>query len=301
MSVTLKITAGPCAGTQIVVPRGQIAHVGRTRWADHSLPGDTKLADVHFIVDYEAAHCRIRDASGDAGTMVNDERILDARLHSGDTVAAGQSTFLIIVQGEPLPASGHGDGQDGAAENAVGPKLAADYCKPLDMGEEARALLKKNHRPIEYLDVLIAQSHYPDAIRFLAFWLPKPMAVGWAVSCLDSIFGDTLAAKDKTALERARAWAAEPDEARRRAAEAAAEATNYEGPAAFVALAAFWSGGSLTPPEMAVVPPGEHLTAQAILAALLMAAPHGNPALAADRYRAFLQDGKLRAAALPKE
>ena len=105
MSILLKITAGPCKGTKILVPRGQSAHVGRTRWADHSLPDDTRLADVHFIIDYEGPQVRIRDSSGELGTQVNGEAISELYLHSGDTVLAGQSTFSVIVEGEPLPAA----------------------------------------------------------------------------------------------------------------------------------------------------------------------------------------------------
>jgi len=82
------------------------------------------------------------------------------------------------------------------------------------------------------------------------------------------------------------------DEEDRRAAGATAEATEFNGPPSWAALAAFWSGGSLAPPELPEVPPGEALTAQAITGALMMAATHGDPLKAADRYRGFLEEGK---------
>ena len=289
--VVLKITAGPCAGMKITVPRGQIAHVGRTRWADFSLPADGRLADVHFAIDYEDAHVRIRDSSGELGTQVNGQPVSEIFLHSGDKVMAGQSTFIVAVEGEPAPAA------EEAPPEETGPKTAEDYCRPLAMSDEAKQLLKPRQPPLEYFDSLVAHELHPDAIRFLAYWLPKPVAVGWGASCVASVFGTALEGKHKQALDAASAWAAEPDEARRRAAEAAAEATNYEGPASFLAAAAVWSGGSIAPAEFAEVRPAEGLTAQAIYAALLMTAPWGHPRKAPERYQAFLREGRKLAEA----
>jgi len=287
MAITLTITVGPCTGTIILVPRGQVAHIGRTRWADHSLPADPKLADVHFIIDYQAANVRIRDASGGLGTRVNGEVVSELGLHSGDKVLAGQSTFSVMVEGEPLPPAS----EEESAEDD-GRKTAEYYCRALALGEAAKKLLRPAQPPMEYFDSLVSAELYADAMRFLAFWLPKPVAVAWGVRCVEEVMGDNLTGKPKQALDSAARWAAQPDEPNRRAAEAAATATNYDGPASFLAAAAFWSGGSIVPPEMAEVPPAEGLTGQAIYASLLMTGPYNNPLKAADRYRAFLQSGR---------
>ncbi len=298
MSVILRATDGPANGMKIVVLPGQVASVGRTRWADHSIPGDAALADVHFRVKFDQRPCCIQHMGGDGGTLLNGETVAEAPLHSGDQVKAGQSTFVVLVEGEaPPPPAAAGE------ESKIGEerKTARDYSRGLNLGAAAEAKLEDRQLPADYLEVLIAHEMFPAAMKFLAFWLPKPVAVGWGCQCMESVVGKEMPAAQKDAFERARQWSVEPSEKHRRQAEAAAEKAKYEGPASFLALAAFWSGGSLTPEGLAAVPPAEHLTAQAVMAALLMVGPHGNPAQAANRYRRFLQEGKTLARSQGKE
>ena len=90
------------------------------------------------------------------------------------------------------------------------------------------------------------------------------------------------------ALVAAEKWSKEPTEEHRRNAERAAEQTKYKDPSGWIALAAFWSGGSLAPPDQPEVAPAAHLTAKAITGALMLAATHGDPLLANGRYHEFL-------------
>ncbi len=294
MAVILQATSGPAAGMKIVVPNGQVAHVGRTRWADHSIPGDATLAEIHFVVDFGAQHCHIRDRSGNLGTLLNGEKIADAQIHSGDQIAAGQSIFSVLVQGEPLPAKAT---EIDASIPVV--KTAHDYARQLDLSPEAVALIEDRQRPVNYLDRLIQGELFADAVRFLAFLLPKPVAVAWGCQCLESVASDRLPPPQMSALRSARQWSAEPNEKNRRIAETAAAAAKYEGPASFLALAAFWSEGSLAPEGLEAVPPNDGLTAQGVMAALLIAASQGDPAQTAGRYRGFLLQGKVLAESQP--
>jgi hypothetical protein len=56
-------------------------------------------------------------------------------------------------------------------------------------------------------------------------------------------------------------------------------------------LAAFFSGGSLGPPEAPPVPPGEYLTAKAVSGAVIFAAVAVEPEKAGEKFTAFLQQG----------
>jgi hypothetical protein len=56
-------------------------------------------------------------------------------------------------------------------------------------------------------------------------------------------------------------------------------------------VAAFWSGGSLAPPNVAEVPPGEHLTPGAVANAVLLAAVLSEPEKAAEKFRKFFALG----------
>src|SRR5262249_48283551 len=55
------------------------------------------------------------------------------------------------------------------------------------------------------------------------------------------------------------------------------------------AAAAFWSGGSLAPPGLPLVPPPEHLLPGAVAAAVLLSAVAGEPATMGGRLQAFLK------------
>jgi predicted component of type VI protein secretion system len=271
-----------------MVRDGQTIQVGRSNWADLCLADDAALSNVHFELQCDWRGCRIRDLQSATGTFVNDAKVADAPLQTGDHVVAGGTTFAVRIQGERLATGG----QTAAAEQIAAAPAAAVYCQGLEWSEAAQQLLQEGLAAVAYLDLLIAAELLPDAVRFLAAWLPKPTAVAWASRCVRSVLGQSLQPADQAALDAAEAWAAEPDEPKRRAAEAAAEECQYTGPAACVALAAFWSGGSLAPDNLPPVPPPETATAKAISGAVQMAAPHGEPTQAPQRYREFLAVGR---------
>jgi hypothetical protein len=166
---------------------------------------------------------------------------------------------------------------------------AGEVCKRFPLSEEARKLLTPDLTAGAFLQVLQKQQLYVDAVRLLAHGLPRRDAVGWACACTRAVLPKpTLQAAG--ALQSAEKWCADPSEPNRRDAEAAAEAAGLYTPAGCAAIAAFWSGGSLSPPNAPVVPPAQSLTAQAAANAVLMAAVH-EPRKAPDRYGQFLAQG----------
>ena len=298
VQVILTVIEGPDSGTVIAIRPGQAVQVGRTAWADFSLPGDTAMADVHFVVEYDSRGCRVRDLSGVAGTLVNGAKITASPLRTGDKIGAGQSVFSVGVEGDPQSGSSDAAAAIDNSEDfpAAPPATAADYAQHIELGEDAQALLQEQQSPAEFLDLLIGAESFPDAIKFLAIWLPKPDAVAWAGKCLRDIFGDDLSAREESAIQAAVQWASEPSEENRQAAGVAGEAGGYDRAAGLLGLAAFVSGGSLAPPDLAPAPPSEGLTSQSIAGALAIAVYHGEPGLAESRYRKFLEAGKNLAA-----
>jgi hypothetical protein len=137
---------------------------------------------------------------------------------------------------------------------------AAEVCQHFVLGEEAGALLQEEVTPHAFLDLLIAHELFPDAARLLAYALPKREAVWWACLCVRHVAADTPPA-GLAALEAAERWVIEPHEAHRRAAMQAAEELEFQTTASWAAVAAFWSSGSMAPPEAPPVTPGEFLTA----------------------------------------
>ncbi len=101
----------------------------------------------------------------------------------------------------------------------------------------------------------------------------------------------TLQPKIKAALDATEKWIAQPNENNRRSAMAAAEKAELGTAAGCAGLAAFFSGGSIAPPDAAAVPPGEFLTAKAVSGAVIFAAVAKEPEKAPEKFRSFVAQG----------
>jgi hypothetical protein len=143
----------------------------------------------------------------------------------------------------------------------------------------------------QQLEPLVAAEAFPDAIRLVAQSLPKRQAVWWACLCVRKVAGASPADGTLAALGAAEAWVIDPSEENRRAALPAAEAAGYGTAAGCAAAAAFWSGGSLAPPNLPAVPPGEHLSAHGAASAVMLAAVATEPEKAPEKSREFLRLG----------
>ena len=166
-------------------------------------------------------------------------------------------------------------------------KTAAELCADVDLGKEARELLTPEDNPRQFVQRLMEHDLLLDTIRVVARALSKPVAVRWACSCAVQASGERAKVPDASCVAAAERWAAEPSEENRRAAMAAAAATDYGTPGAWAAAAAGWAGGSLAPPEVPLVPPPDHLTAHAVAGAVTLAAA-SDPEQLETRQIAFL-------------
>ena len=71
-----------------------------------------------------------------------------------------------------------------------------------------------------------------------------------------------------------------------------AETAGFGSPEAWAAVAAFWSGDSMAPPEAPKVPPQPHFTGLAVAGAVALAAARGPAARRETRLRHFLVSAK---------
>lgn len=85
-----------------------------------------------------------------------------------------------------------------------------------DIGAIARNLLAADLTPGRYLDRLVRERLYVDAVRFIAYALPARHAVWWAAMCLAEINDvDALASEEKAAFKATIDWVVRPDESHR--------------------------------------------------------------------------------------
>ena len=102
MRVTLEIVSGPQSGRKLVVSGGYVVQVGRTEWADFAVADDALMSSVHFKVECTQHECRIRDLRSTNGTRVNGHTVSEAILHDQDRIDAGQTRFVVHVEGTAL-------------------------------------------------------------------------------------------------------------------------------------------------------------------------------------------------------
>ena len=162
----------------------------------------------------------------------------------------------------------------------------------LELDGAGTALLAGHADAAAALEALVAAARMPDAMRLIAHALPKREVVWWACMCARGVPDPALSPPDSEALAAAESWVRKPDEASRRAAMAAAQASGFRSPEAWAAVGAFWSGGSMAPEGQPVVPPADHLTGVAVAGGIIMAALRHKPELAAARFGRFLESAR---------
>jgi hypothetical protein len=169
------------------------------------------------------------------------------------------------------------------------PRLAADLAKTLNLSDAGKALLTPALTVRQFFDALVSAGHQQDAIRFLALALPKRESVWWGVACVREVLRGLPESQAK-ALAATERWVKDPTEGNRRSAGAAASDAGYGNPPGSLAAGAFWSGGSMAPPNLPAVLPREDLTGVAVGAALVIAAV-ADPAKATTARQRFLALG----------
>ena len=124
---------------------------------------------------------------------------------------------------------------------------------------------------------LMERGEQVEALAAAARSLPKRYVVAWACECFKGLLASVATTNDvdRAGLSLAQQWLADPTEANRRAALDFAEAGEFSSAGAWLAASAGWNGGSLMPRGYDVVPPPDHLPAEAAVAALRLAASQG--------------------------
>lgn len=148
-------------------------------------------------------------------------------------------------------------------------KLAKNVTQYFELNDVGTDLLKDDIETTEFLNLLISNESYTDAINLLSHSLPKREAVWWACICAkqhseqlnNELYDETLKIAEK--------WVYDPSEKNRRTAEFYAEKGKYETAAAWVAAAAFWSGDSIVAENEPKIAPDEYLYAHAVSGSIL--------------------------------
>jgi len=148
----------------------------------------------------------------------------------------------------------------------------------ITLDEDATRLMKEAPGTVELLQRCVAAGLWVDAIRLMAVTLPQREATWWACLNARDALKDVDPPEQLALVEAAEAWVFKPSDELGQKAFAQAEKLGFDSAAAYAALAAYWSGGNMAPPEAGVeIPPGPGLTGSAAAAAVLLAAAAGDP------------------------
>jgi hypothetical protein len=145
----------------------------------------------------------------------------------------------------------------------------------------------------ELLTLFTDLQDFPTALRIRAHLLGPRASVWWGILALDHVFGVDLPEDERAGYAAARAWVADPSEDnRRKAEELGPELEDPEGYTWLLCGAAFWSEGSLSRPGLPDVPTDPKFSGVAVAGMLHLLAYEGDPALAEERFRTFLESGE---------
>lgn len=112
-----------------------------------------------------------------------------------------------------------------------------------------------------------------DALAFLGHALPRLEALAWACTVLDGeARGRSLPPADRQALDHALRWLDQPSDAFRRATWRAGQKAHRRAPERALAAAVFFSGGSISEPDLPPVLPTPELAGRYAAGAVRMAA-----------------------------
>jgi hypothetical protein len=127
-----------------------------------------------------------------------------------------------------------------------------------------------------------------EAAKVMAHALPKRECVWWACMCARHTTPPDLGQADAAAVSAAETWVRQQSDESRRDAFDHAQRANFSTAEAWAAVAAFWSGDSMSPLGQPKTPPAPHLPGTAAIGSVTLAAVRIHPARRDDRLRRFL-------------
>lgn len=172
------------------------------------------------------------------------------------------------------------------------PSLSASaIAAHVPLRDVARSYLRADLSPRAYLELLLIEELWADAIRFLPHLLPRRGAVWWGCQCLWAALRPEVPAEVNQALRPVLAWIVDPSEENREAARPHDRSAALRSPSGCLRLAVTWSGGSLSDPGLPIVAPPPHATARMVSGAVLLAAVQRDAMRYEEKYRRFLDLG----------
>lgn len=296
--------------------------VGRLEACDIAFPQDMEMSGRHLMLEALAdGTCYFRDQGSTNGTFLNEKSATEGVLTDHDVLRCGD-TILSVSLKESGPSKSQPNPQSpskpasqalpiiGSDKTGTAPRIQT--AKPPQDGnlaslaqvkgflaEEASVIWTENGLkedvPIEprpgeavsdFAMRLAASQDDNSSLKFLSAALPKRPAVWWLTLCIRSV-EERLVDPALELLSVVEAWVKDPNETNRRRAMEIAQKMEFSNGIAWAGVAAFWSHGSMGPPEAPFVPPAPNLYMKAVFGSAALTAVQHVPEKAPERRRQF--------------
>jgi len=113
----VEIRYGKLAGKKVFVEPGKSLRVGRTELADLVVSHDGLMSGVHFELSWDGIVCTLRDMSSIGGTKLSGEAVKVAEVRHGGWIQAGDTDFMVYMEGRLRPQQRLLDADAQAAED----------------------------------------------------------------------------------------------------------------------------------------------------------------------------------------
>lgn len=247
---------------------GQVATFGTDVWTDFSFPAESGLSDRHFRLDCRNERCELFVLDQQADVFHNEMPVRSAQLRSGDRLSVGQTLMRVQFSG----LESNWAAADQAADSPQFTMTTAEACHGVDLPPEVAAIVEAHPDPQECMSALVAQGYLAPAIRVLAAVLPPRAATWWVLNVLQRTQDTLIRGTDAQLKDAIQQWIITPTESGRRRVEALTPQGDRKSPSTWLAYATFWSGQSLAPPALDIVPPPKHLTGTGVATAAMLVA-----------------------------
>ncbi|HTU40893.1 MAG TPA: sigma 54-interacting transcriptional regulator [Candidatus Aquilonibacter sp.] len=101
MRPRLLVLSGPLKDSTVPLAEGEIA-IGREASSGISV-SDPSVSRKHFLIRVQDGQVLVRDLDSRNGTLVNGSPVEEQWLQHGDTISAGDSSFLLLLEEDDLP------------------------------------------------------------------------------------------------------------------------------------------------------------------------------------------------------
>lgn len=298
MSVILNVKIDNSFQELCILQYEQPLIIGRLSQCDLAFPDDLEMSGRHLSLTLNTdMSCGFFDLESTNGTFLNDKQVTEGFLLPSDVLRCGTKEFRIgsasncdhhggVVHTHPATSPGQHKAEVSSTISslaAVPPETsgftstsALEIYEKYSLDKEISSAPIEGESPATYAIRLSRSCDQNECLTFLAYALPKRCAVWWltqSIRASESFKSDS----DARMLELAENWVRKPTDEARRQAMQLAEALEMASPAAWAGVSAFWSHGSMGPPDAPTVPPPDDLTGKAVIGGAILASVFKNP------------------------